>query len=148
MTNLEIMKSLVGQKAPKQLSPVGHWLGYTLTAVEAGDVTLELTTRPEMANPAGMVHGGMLTTISDDAMGIALYVMDHDHYFVTVDIHINFLYGIPVGSILHARGKVVRSGKKISHVTCEITDESSRLCAVASSNLVSTSASSAKEYTK
>ncbi len=148
MKNIDILQTLIGQKAPVELSPVGHWLAYTLSSVAPGEVILELTSRSELTNPAGMMHGGILTTLCDDAMGIALFAMDHEHYYVSVDIHINFLYGIPVGEKMTATGKIVRDGKKIAFATCEIHDESGRLCAMATSNRASTSASHPKEYAK
>lgn len=101
-----------------------------------------------MANPAQMVHGGILSALSDEAMGIALFTLDLPHYYVTVNISIDFLYGIPVGSTILAKGKVIRTGKKIAYVTCEIYDENERLCAVANSNLVTTSVDSPKDYAK
>ncbi len=147
-TKSELMKNMIGLPMPKELSPVGNWLGYVLTGLEEGIVILTMTPRPEMANPAGMVHGGILTSICDEAMGIAVLTMGQEHYHVTVDININFLYGIPIGTELRAKGMVVRSGKKIAFTKCEIYDTQDRLCVSATSNLVSTSAKNPNEYAK
>ncbi len=139
---------MLNMRVPAEISPTGHWLDYVATRAEYGEVEIELTTREEMANPAGMVQGGIITTICDDAMGIAHYSTDPDHYVVTVDMNINFLYGIPVGSKVKAIGKVEREGKKITFVTCDVYDEQNRLCAVATSNLITTSVDSPDEYAK
>ncbi len=139
---------MLHQRVPAEISPTGNWLDYVATRAEKGEVEIELTTRPEMANPAGMVQGGIITTICDDAMGIAHYSTDPEHYVVTVDININFLYGIEIPSKVRAIGKVEREGKKITFVTCEVFDDKNRLCAVATSNLITTSVDSPDEYAK
>ncbi len=148
MTNLEKIQLMLNKQVPAEISPTGHWLGYVATRAEFGEIEIELTSRPEMANPAGMVQGGIITTICDDAMGVAHYSTDPEHYVVTVDINVNFLYGIPVGDKIRAIGRVEREGKKITFVSCSVFDAQNRLCALATSNLITTSVDSPEEYAK
>ncbi len=148
MNNLDKIRMMLGMRVPDEISPTGHWLDYVVTRADYGEVEIELTTRPEMRNPAGMLQGGIITTICDDAMGIAHYSTDPEHYVVTVDINVNFLYGISVPSRVKAIGKLVREGKKIAFVSCEVYDAEDRLCALATSNLITTSADTPDQYAK
>ncbi len=147
-SNLELLQAHLNQELPETLSPAGTWLRYRLVEAEDGEVTITVKTRPEMGNPARMLHGGMLCTICDEAMGISVFSLGMDDYYVSVDLNIDFLFGIPIGEIVLAKAKVLRKGKKIIHTECHIYNSENQLCAKASSNLVSTSVSSPLDYTK
>jgi acyl-coenzyme A thioesterase PaaI-like protein len=39
--------------------PFTKWLNGKILSVKRGEIELEFETRPEMANPTGILHGGM-----------------------------------------------------------------------------------------
>src|ERR1700693_1338332 len=48
------------------------WLGLTLVETGDGTATVDMTPREDMANHSGFVHGGMISTMVDSAMGRSL----------------------------------------------------------------------------
>ncbi len=87
----------------------------------------------EHANPMGTLHGGILCDIADAAMGMAFAsTLAPGESFTTVELKINFFR--PVWqALLRANGKVVRRGRSLGYVECEITDERGQLVAKAAS---------------
>lgn len=108
-------------------------MGFRVTAIEPGEAVIEMQAGPEHANPNGVLHGGVLCTIADSAMGIAhATTLGEGEAATTLELKINFLR--PVWrSRLRAVGKVIKRGKTISLVECDVTDETGRLVARASS---------------
>ncbi len=113
--------------------PVGELIGFKI--IEAGDgravVTLEAG--PQHANPMGTLHGGILCDIADAAMGVAFNsTLASTESFTTVELKINFFRPVWKAK-LRAEGKIVRRGKTVGYVECEIADENGRAIAKASS---------------
>ena len=112
---------------------VARLIGFSLAAVEAGRAIVRLDAGPRHANPMGTVHGGVLCDIADAAMGIAYAAgLEEGETFTTLELKINFLKPVRAGA-LTATGRVVKSGRTIGLVECDITDEEQRLVARASS---------------
>src|SRR5260370_23698842 len=120
--------------APEEFpAPIGKLLGLTMTGVAAGRATIEFEAAARYANPMGTLHGGVLCDIADAAMGAAYRsTLSDGETFTTLELKINFLR--PVWNAkLRAQAKLVRSGKVVGLVECDIIDERQRLVARASS---------------
>ncbi len=113
--------------------PVADLIGFTLTAVEPGRAVIELDASARHANPMGTVHGGILCDIADAAMGMAYAAgLDEGETFTTLELKINFLKPVRTGH-LTATGRVVKSGRTVGLVECDVTDEEASLVARATS---------------
>ena len=97
-----------------------------LESAEPDRVVYRLDIRPESRNPWGMVHGGALYTLADDAAGSAAH-SDGRHY-VTQHGDLHFLDNRARGTI-RAAGRVRRRGQSTVLVDVEITDEGGALLA-------------------
>ena len=97
-----------------------------LEAVEPGRAAYVLEIRPESRNPYGMVHGGALYTLADDAAGAAAH-SDGRHY-VTQAGNLHFLDNRAHG-IIRAEGRVRHRGRSTVLVNVDITDEDGALLA-------------------
>ena len=97
-----------------------------LESAEADCAVYRLDIRPESRNPFGMVHGGALYTLADDAAGTAAHG-DGRHY-VTQHGDLHFLDNRAHGTI-RAVGRVRHRGRSTVLVDVEITDESGALLA-------------------
>jgi uncharacterized protein (TIGR00369 family) len=135
---LERIQQWVGRKITESRSPAGNWLGFVLKEINEGEVALEFTVRPEMINPLGTLHGGIMSTMIDEAMGWAVHSLGLPVMYTTVNLQVDFLYGAREGETVIARAKVIRQGKKIANVSCEVFGENVSLLARGSSNLVAT----------
>ncbi|HVR11570.1 MAG TPA: PaaI family thioesterase [Thermoanaerobaculia bacterium] len=128
---LEQMQQLVRGEVP--LPPIARLIGFEVTAVESGRVVVELAADERFANPMGTLHGGVLCDIADAAMGMAYASRLQDgESFTTLELKINFLK--PVWRArLRAVGTVVKMGRTVGLVECEICDEQRALVAKVSS---------------
>jgi len=105
--------------------------GFSLAAAEPGRAVLRLDVRKRHKQIHGMVHGGVLAALADNAAGIAAYsVIPRGRHLVTVELKINFLEPVHEGKIL-AEGRVLRRGRNFVVAECEIRDEKGRLAAKA-----------------
>ena len=97
-----------------------------LESAEPDCVVYRLDIRPESRNPWGMVHGGALYTLADDAAGGAAH-SDGRHY-VTQHGDLHFLDNRAHGTI-RAAGRVRPRGRSTVLVDVELPAESGALLA-------------------
>ena len=125
-----IRKMLAGELPPP---PVAALIGFTLSEVEPGRAVVALEVEPRHANPMGTVHGGVLCDVADAAMGIAYAAtLDEGESFTTLELKINFLKPVRTGPLI-ATGRVVKGGRSVGLVECDVLDDKDRLVARASS---------------
>lgn len=134
----QIRERYEGKLITDSRSAAGNWLQFTLEKIEEGKAVLSLEVRPEMTNPYGMIHGGMMALVMDEAIGWAIVSLDADVHYTSVNLTIDFLYAIREGERLRAKSSVVRQGKKIIHAEVFVYDMEGRILGKASSNLVVT----------
>jgi uncharacterized protein (TIGR00369 family) len=113
--------------------PVARLIGFEAKDIANGRATVVLAAGPQHANPMGTLHGGILCDIADAAMGMAFAsTLAPEESFTTVELKINFFR--PVWEArLKAEGKMVRRGRSLGYVECEIADERGQLIAKAAS---------------
>lgn len=113
--------------------PAAQLIGFRLTAIRRGEAVMELEASEKHANPMGTLHGGILCDIADAAMGVAYAsTLADDESFTTLELKINFLR--PVwNDRLRATGRVIKSGKTIGMVECDVTASDGSLVARATS---------------
>lgn len=134
----QIQERYVGKKVTDGKSHAGNWLEFTLENAVKGAVTISLVVKREMTNPYGHIHGGMMSLVIDETIGWAVVSLDAPVHYTSLNLNIDFLYGIKEGETLLSTAKIIREGKKIVHAECLVHDTSGRLLAKASSNLVVT----------
>lgn len=130
-TRLEDLQQLVDGKRPPP--PIAALIGFTLSAVSPGEAVIELKASRDHANPMGTLHGGVLCDIADAAMGMAYAsTLAEDETFTTLELKINFLKPVWTAK-LRAIGRIVKRGRTMGLLECDITDEQQSLVARASS---------------
>ena len=113
--------------------PVATLIGFTLAAVEPGRAVVQLDVDDRHHNPMGTLHGGILCDIADAAMGMAYAAtLDEGETFTTLDLQIHFLKPVWTGT-LTAIGRVVKGGRTVGLVECDVRDDRARLVARATS---------------
>jgi uncharacterized protein (TIGR00369 family) len=114
--------------------PVATLVGFTMTELDPGRAVFEMQTDPARhGNPMGTVHGGILCDLADAAMGIAYASeLDKGETFTTLELKINYLK--PVWRThLRAEAKVIKRGRTVGLLVCDVTDSSGSLVAHATS---------------
>jgi uncharacterized protein (TIGR00369 family) len=128
---LEGIKRMTQGEAPQ--APVARLIGFRITSVAHGESEFELEASDKHANPMGTLHGGILCDVADAAMGVAFAsTLDDGESFTTLELKINFLRPVWKDT-LRAVGKVVKRGKSVGMVECDVTDSKGALVARASS---------------
>src|ERR1700722_4895809 len=113
--------------------PIAQLIGFKLVAAKHGEAVVEFDASNKHANPMGTLHGGVLCDVADAAMGVAFAsTLADDESFTTLELKINFLK--PVWSeTLRAVGKVVKRGRSVGMVECDVTNVRGELVARATS---------------
>ena len=120
-------------KAEEFPAPIGKFLGITVIEMGDGQAVVEFQADERHANAMGTLHGGVLCDIADAAMGLAYRsTLAEGETLTTIELKINFLRPVWKAK-LRARAGMVRSGKIVGLVECDIVDEQERLVARASS---------------
>ena len=128
---LEHTEAIIRGEAPPP--PIAKLIGFNLISVKPGEAVVEFQATEAHANPMGTLHGGILCDIADAAMGIAYASnLNEGESFTTLELKINFLKPIWKARLL-ATGGVVKPGRTVGFVACDITDEQGSLVARASS---------------
>jgi uncharacterized protein (TIGR00369 family) len=136
--NLEWLKNQLGKDTAVSPSPFARWLKGTLLEVESGAVKVSFEVRPEMTNPMGLLHGGVIAGILDDIFGMAVFTLNKSNFFVTVNLATDYLAPAKTGEKVIAHAKIVKNGKQIIHAEGQILNEEGKLLAKATTNLAVT----------
>jgi uncharacterized protein (TIGR00369 family) len=113
--------------------PIMELLGIQLIAVGDGEAVMEMDASERHSNPMGTLHGGVLCDIADGAMGIAYYsTLASGESFTTLELKINYLK--PVWNAhLRATARMLKRGRTVGLVECDVVDETGSLVAYATS---------------
>src|SRR5262249_6521554 len=138
------LKSDFRERARVNDIPVARLIGFEAKQIADGRATVMLAAGPQHANPMGTLHGGILCDIADAAMGMAFAsTLAPEESFTTVELKVNFFRPVWEAQ-LKAEGRVVRRGRSVGYVECEITDERGRLVAKAASTCLALRGDDAK----
>lgn len=108
-----------------------QYLGIETLESREGFVRLRLPVRPDLLNGHGTVHGGVLASLVDNAVGAALATLPQlgeGDGMVTTDLNISYLNPAR-GPVVFAEGQILEPGKSISFGEAELKDESGELVA-------------------
>jgi len=106
--------------------PIADFLGGELLShdPENGVVRLSFPTRPDHANPAGFVMGGITAAFLDNIPGpLTVAATGGEAYPVTLDIHISYLKPVPIGPNAVAEARIDRMTRSVIFTTACILGE-------------------------
>ena len=113
---------------------VWRTLGSRRLVWEPGRSVIEWDATPEYSFPASsgwIVHGGMVATLLDTAMGGAAWtVLDEHEVFLTADLRVEFLRAARPGT-LRAEAGVLRRGSRVVFCEASLFDAEGRQLAAA-----------------
>jgi uncharacterized domain 1 len=133
----ETLRQAVGMQMTHTPSPVTNWLAPTLTEVGEDTLKMDFTVQEQHTNPSGNVHGGAISALLDDIIGMNVWALGREGTFVSVNLAVDFLGAAPTGTVLEASTRVVRNGRRVVNGEGEIRlKEDGRLIARATCNLL------------
>jgi uncharacterized protein (TIGR00369 family) len=112
--------------------PFFRLIGLEVLDVGPGWSKTRLSHRPDLTQPAGIMHGGVITSLLDTGIAHALMMTERfselrqeGGALVSVDVRVKFLRPVSRGAI-HCEAKIVRLGRQIVHAEAVVTDDESK----------------------
>jgi len=115
------------------------FLGLQAEAFEPDRAVLRLPFRPELTQGAGMVAGGILTTLLDETMAHAVLAGNQPgQQTTTVDLSVSFLRAVKPGSDLVCEARVVKRGSRVLFVEASASSDNREVARATASFLLLT----------
>jgi len=109
--------------------PAADLVGFRMLSYGDGESRFEMDAGRRHHNPMGTVHGGILCTLADSAMGMAFAsTLGEGESFTTLEIKVNYLRPV-FEEKLFASAKVVHRGRSVGLVECDVTTGNGKLVA-------------------
>ncbi|MFD0439997.1 PaaI family thioesterase [Streptomyces chartreusis] len=127
MSGLEVLQGTSGGAVPRP--PALETLGIAPVEVESGRVVFEMTPEEWHYNLLGSVHGGILATLADTALGCAVHTrLPAGTGYTTQGINMNFLRPVTMETgPIRCEGIALNVGRRTAYATASITDLTGRL---------------------
>lgn len=97
--------------------PHSQLLGIQFVHGERGRATLMLPYKPELIGnrKTGVLHGGVITTLIDNASGLSIYsLLDQAEAIATLDLRIDYLRPATPGLPVYCMAECYRLGRQIA----------------------------------
>jgi uncharacterized protein (TIGR00369 family) len=112
-------------------NPFWSLLGMELLDVRKGWAQIKVPFSEKIVNAIGIVHGGVIFSPADSAIGVALAGLLHrDELITTVEMKINYLKPFDSGAII-AEGKIIHRGTHTAVGEAEVKDAAGNVIAKA-----------------
>ena len=109
----------------------GGLVGIQAVALGDGRARSSLTIDRRHYNPNGVLHGGVTFTLTDVAMGSAVFsTLPKGERTTAMEVQVRFLRAV-TGGTLTVEGEVVSRHERIAVTRAEVTDDRGRLVAAA-----------------
>jgi uncharacterized protein (TIGR00369 family) len=120
--------------------PAAALLGMSLDELDRGRTVFSVVADELFENPMGTMHGGIVATLVDTAMGCALSsLLPADASFATLELSTKFVRAITAATgRVYAEGKVVHSGGRVATTDARVYDDAGVLYAHATSTCMIT----------
>jgi uncharacterized protein (TIGR00369 family) len=123
----------------KSVSRLWTWLGLQTVETGEGIAIIEMKATEDMANHSGFVHGGMISTLADSAMGRSLRTLKPGVVrAMSFDLKLSFISAAKIGETLRATGRVIHAGRRTMVAECRVEGPDQRLVATASATFAVT----------
>ena len=99
-------------------TPFYQLLGVEIIKVGKGMAELAVCANQNHTNPLGAIHGGLIMSLADAAMGNAIRSLGIKG--VTVDCSTAFISGALLGELVVGKGRVLKAGRNMIFVEAEV----------------------------
>lgn len=109
-------------------SPVIDLIGPVYSRGEGADLVLALRVEAKHCNMRGTLHGGILATLADVALGYAIaFSTTPPTGLVTANLSLDFAGTAKIGDWLEARVDVQKKGSRLAFANCYISAGEQRI---------------------
>jgi uncharacterized protein (TIGR00369 family) len=115
--------------------PAAALLGMHIETVKRGRVVFSVVADEMHENPMGTMHGGIIASLVDSAMGCAVFSMlPPGATFTTLELSTNYVRPIvQTTGVVRAEGRVVHLGGRVATAEATVSDEHGTIYAHATS---------------
>jgi uncharacterized protein (TIGR00369 family) len=99
-------------------NPVGLKLAFYETSPD--EVTAHWTPGREYEGFPGVLHGGIVASILDEAGGRVVMIGDHTHFMMTATLDVKYRRPTPIGQPLTVVGRVLKRRRRLAFVHAQI----------------------------
>ena len=120
------------QEPPARRSGFAYAMGMQVVDIGEGRARVALPVEPTHLNIGGTVHGGVICTLVDVAVGIACHSLDEGgrrRPQATTELSVTFLRAA-TGGTLTCAARIRRRGRSLAVGEAEVTDDAGRLLAI------------------
>ncbi len=116
-------------------SPYALFMGMTCEELSRGYAKIRMVVKKDFVNWENLIHGGVISSLLDQAFGCSLNTLDY--IYVAVQLSINFMSSAPVGETIYAESKVLHAGRSLGVAEMTVTDSKGKAIARATGTTVS-----------
>ncbi len=103
--------------------PYWRFLGMTVVPGREGEPAVRLDVREEHLQIMGRVHGGVLASLLDSAVALAVHApMAPGSAAATLDLSVQYLRPVTTPAVLLAQGEVLARSGHVALARAEVTD--------------------------
>lgn len=107
-------------RARLNANPFIKFVGIQVPQLGQGYARFVLPFKPDLANSIGLLQGGMLSALADEAVAFALYSLVKEGETInTVEMKINFLGAVKEGEVT-AEARITKRGRTITLGEAEV----------------------------
>jgi uncharacterized protein (TIGR00369 family) len=111
------------QAGDDRLTGVPGYLGIRTVEMGPGVMVAEAEIRPDLLNPFGTAHGGVLAALVDHVLGSVLYpVIPRGAWAATTQLNLNFIAPAR-GGVLRARSEIIAMSRRTAVVRIDVTND-------------------------
>lgn len=108
--------------------PLYDQLDFFAVSLGEGVAEIEMPVQNKHFNSINIVHGGVVFSLGDTVMGMAINTMDTD--CVTIDAQINYIKAGKKGDVLRAKGEVFKLGRRVIITRADIYNQKDERIAI------------------
>ena len=129
ISGLAYLKAMLSGEFPPP--PIAVLLGMWITEVSEGRVVFAFEPAEYHLNPLGTVHGGVMATLLDSALGCVVQSMlPAGTSYTTLELKVNYLRPITTNTgTVYCEGKIIYVGGRIATAEGRLTDAGGKLYA-------------------
>ena len=119
------------QEEGQTVNPLFNFLGITVNVISKERVILHVPFRHDFIQGAGVIAGGIMATLADEAMAhVVLANLNPGENTATIEMNMRYLKAA-AGGDMRAEAVLIKRGRQVITVNAEIADDKRRLLAQA-----------------
>ena len=129
ISGIEYLRAMLRGEIPPP--PFAVLMGIRIAEVSEGRVVFAGEPAEYHYNPLGTVHGGVMATLLDSALGCAVQsLLPAGTSYTTIELKVNYLRPVTTKTgTVYAEGKIIHLGGRIATAEARLTDAAGKLYA-------------------